>query len=71
MFLKVPSLSFTVQMIIGGHRSIVCKIICKIMIGILIVYKQRVLISDVFMENLFVNSAVIDLSNGEIVIFMS
>ena len=32
-----------------------------------IVYKQRMLISDVFMENPFVDSAVIGLSNGEIV----
>ena len=44
--------SFTVQLIIGGHRSIVCYIICKIMIVVSIVCKQRMLISDVFMETL-------------------
>ena len=41
------------------------------MIVIGIVYKQRVLISDVMMENPSVNSAVIGLSNGEIVRFTS
>ena len=60
-----------VYFIIGGHRSIVFCVICKIMIVIEIVYKQRMLISDVIMENPFVNPAVIDLSNGEIVRFTS
>ena len=46
-------------------------IICKITIVIEIVYKQRMLISDVIMENPFVNSAVIGLSNGDIVRFTS
>ena len=41
------------------------------MIVIGIVYKQRMLISDVIMENPFVNAAVIGLSNGEIVRFKS
>ena len=48
--------NFTVQVIIGGHRSIVCRVICKTMVVFLIVSKQRMLISDVFMENAFVNS---------------
>ena len=64
---------FTVKLIIGGHRSIVCGVIWKIIVVFYIVYKQRMLISDVFMENSFVNSAVIliGLSNGEIVRFTS
>ena len=41
------------------------------MIVFLIVYKQRMLTSDVIMENPFVNSAIIGLSNGQIVIFTS
>ena len=43
------------------------------MIVIGIVYKQRMLISDVIMENPFVNSAVnvIGLSNGDIMRFTS
>ena len=41
------------------------------MIVIWIVYKQRMLISDIIMENPLVNSAVIGLSNGEFVTFMS
>ena len=45
--------------------------ICKIMIVVGIVHKQRMLISDVIMENPFVNSAVIGLSSGEIVRFTS
>ena len=55
-------------MIIGEHRSIVCWVICKIMIVIWIVYKQRMLTIDVIMKKPFVNSAIIDLSNGQIVI---
>ena len=35
------------------------------------VYKQMMLISDIFMENPFVNSAVIGLYSGEIERFMS
>ena len=42
-----------------------------IMVVISIVYKRRMLISDIFMKNPFVNSAVIGLSNGEMVRFMS
>ena len=61
--------SFNVNLIIGGHRSIVCWVIRKIMVVILIVYNQRMLISDIFMENPFVNTAVIGLSNGEIARF--
>ena len=59
-------------MIIAGHISIVFGVICKIImivIEILVVYKQRMLISDVIMENPFLNSAVIGLYNGEIVRF--
>ena len=41
------------------------------MIDIGIVYKQWMLISDIIMESHFVNSAVIGLSNGEIVRFTS
>ena len=41
------------------------------MIVISIVYKQRMLISDVFMEIPFVNPAFIGLSNGETVRFTS
>ena len=55
--------SFTVQLITGGRKSIVSWVIFIILIVISIVYKQMMLISDIFMENPFVNSAVIDLSN--------
>ena len=47
---------FTVHLIIGGHKFIKC-------------LQQTMLTSDVFMENPFVNSEVIDLSNCEIVRF--
>ena len=63
--------SFTVQLITDGHRSIVCSVIFKIMIVIQIIYKQIMLISDVIMENPFVNSAGVGVSNGEIVRFTS
>ena len=59
--------SFPVPMIIGKHRTIVCLLICKIMIVISIADKQRMLVSDIFMENHFVNSALG--SNGQVVIF--
>ena len=58
-------------MVTGGHRSVACLVICKIMIVIGIVYKQRMLTIDDIMEKPFVNSAIKDLYNGQIVIFTS
>ena len=51
--------SFAVQLIIGGHRSMFVENI------------QGMMKSDLFMENPFVNYAVIGLFNGEIVRFTS